>query len=89
MTEDPAPVPREVIDGIVAELERLMDDARDKWTLPKRDNPTHTAAWSSRELGYRDALQLLADAGLAVPAVHGIDGRHVGKLDSGRGELHR
>ncbi len=65
MAEDPAPVPRGVIDGIVAELERLMDDARDKWTLPKRDDPIHTAAWSGREIAYRQALQVLADAGLA------------------------
>jgi hypothetical protein len=58
-------VPREVIDRIVAELERLMGEARDRWTMPKRDSPTHTASWRGRELGYQDALRLLSRAGLA------------------------
>ena len=39
--------------------------ARDRWSLPKRTDPTHTAAWSGRELGYKEALRLLGDAGLA------------------------
>ncbi len=65
MTDDADLVPREVIGRIVAELERLMDEARDKWTLPKRDDPVHTATWTGREIAYRQALQVLADAGLA------------------------
>jgi hypothetical protein len=64
MNQDSA-VPREIIDQIVAQLERLMDEARDKWSLTKSDDPNRFASWNGREQGYRNALQLLADAGLA------------------------
>jgi hypothetical protein len=58
-------VPRDVIDRIVAELERLAAEACDHWALPKREDPVPTASWRNREMGYRDSLRLLADAGLA------------------------
>jgi hypothetical protein len=38
MNQAAAPVPRESIDRIIAKLERLMDDARAQWSLPKSDN---------------------------------------------------
>jgi hypothetical protein len=34
MNQSNVPVPREVIDSIVVELERQMDDARAQWSLP-------------------------------------------------------
>jgi hypothetical protein len=37
MNQHNAPVPRETIDSVIAELERLMDDARAQWSLPKRE----------------------------------------------------
>ena len=52
------------IAAIVAELERLMDDARDRSTLPKHATD-RIAGWRGREIGYREALRLLADARLA------------------------
>jgi hypothetical protein len=58
-------VPRDVIDRIVVELERLAADACDHWTLPKREDAVLTASWRNREIGYRQSLRLLADAGLA------------------------
>ena len=65
MTRDADPIPREVIAAIVAELERRMNEARDKWSLTKRDSAEHYYAWVGRELGYKAALDLLGDAGLA------------------------
>lgn len=50
MTQDPNPVPREVIAAIVTELERLMDEARDRRSLTKSDDPTRFTAWHNREL---------------------------------------
>jgi hypothetical protein len=58
-------VSREVIDGIVAELERLQDDATDRWAIPKRDDPQRDAVWQARAGAYRDALKLFGAAGLA------------------------
>jgi len=71
MTDDANAVPREVIDQVVAQLERLTDEARDKWSLTKSNDPTRFAAWNNRELAYRNALQLLADAGLAPKYARG------------------
>jgi len=65
MTQDAGSVPHEVIERVVAELEHLMDEARDKWSLPKSDDPARFTAWHNREMAYRQALQVLADAGLA------------------------
>ena len=65
MMQDADSIPRAVIDELVVQLERLMDEAREKWTLPKSEEPTRFASWRGRELAYRNALQLLADAGLA------------------------
>lgn len=62
-------IPREIIDQIVAEIERLAEDARDRWSLPKHDRPHLQAAWSSRETGYREVLKLFASQGL-TPAKH-------------------
>ena len=41
-------VPREAIDRIVAELEHLTDDARDRSTLPKTRDLTRIAGWRGR-----------------------------------------
>jgi hypothetical protein len=48
MNNEAEPIAREVVDRIVVELERLMDGARDKWSLPKSDNPARFTAWHSR-----------------------------------------
>jgi len=37
-----------------------LDKARDKWILTKSDDPIRFAAWNGRELGYRNALQVMA-----------------------------
>jgi len=50
---------------IVAELERLADDACNRWTIPKSRDEVRLAVRRGREIGYRDALRLLADAELA------------------------
>jgi hypothetical protein len=65
MDQNLMPVPRETIDSIVAELERLMADARVQWSLPKSDNQARYHAWLGREIAYEEALRLFADAGLA------------------------
>jgi len=67
MTQDTDPVQREVIDAIVADLERLMDEARDRWSIPKGADQVRSASWHNREIAYRQVLQLLAAAGLADP----------------------
>jgi len=65
MQEDTDPVLCHVVAGIVAEFERLMDEARDKWSLPKRVDAHQADLWSGREIGYREALRVMAHAGLA------------------------
>jgi uncharacterized protein YbcC (UPF0753/DUF2309 family) len=50
MNEVADSVPREVINKTVVKLECLMDEASAKWTLPKRDDPIHTAFWQNRDL---------------------------------------
>jgi hypothetical protein len=65
MVQDTDSVPRAVIDAIVAQFKHLMDEACDRWSLPKSDNPTRFTAWHDRETAYRTALELFADAGLA------------------------
>lgn len=65
MMQNADPVRREVIAAIVEELERLMNEACAKWSLTKSEDPSRFTAWHNRELAYRQALQLLADAGLA------------------------
>lgn len=67
MLHETETVPREVIDQIVGQLERLRDDACDRWTVTKSNDPVRIASWRNREAAYRAALQLLADAGLAPP----------------------
>jgi hypothetical protein len=51
--------------SIIAELERLMNEAGARWMLPKSDNKARLEGWRGRELAYREALRLLAEAGLA------------------------
>jgi len=65
MNQAAAAVPREVVEQIVAELERLMDDARDRWSIPKGADQVHSASWHNREIAYRQVLQLLAVSGSA------------------------
>jgi hypothetical protein len=45
MNQGTAPVPRETIDYIVSELERLMNDAGARWMLPKSDNKARFEGW--------------------------------------------
>jgi len=67
MTQDTAVVPREGIDRIVPQLERVMDDARDRWSIPKGADQVRSASWHNREIAYRQRLHLLAVAALADP----------------------
>jgi hypothetical protein len=65
MNHDSANAPRETIDRIIVELERLMDEACDKWRLPKSDDPVRFAGWHNRELAYQERLQPFGDVSLA------------------------
>jgi hypothetical protein len=71
MNQDTTPVPRETIDYITSELERLMNDAGARWILPKSDNKARFEGWRGRELAYREALRMFADAGLAPKYAQG------------------
>lgn len=47
---------------VIAELTRLAEDARDKWTLPKSPSPSREFTWHGREVAYREAIDLLIEA---------------------------
>jgi sugar-specific transcriptional regulator TrmB len=47
---------------VIAELTKRAENARDRWSLPKHPSPSREYSWHGREIGYKEAIDLLLEA---------------------------